>query len=67
MTYCQLPGAWMFVPADSSADVAGKEVVISRRAAEAVLRGSHVFVPGVLQNTAHSRMLNKPLNSCLSS
>lgn len=29
---------------------AGQEVVISRRAAEAVLRGAHVFVPGALAN-----------------
>ncbi|DBA85330.1 TPA: hypothetical protein ACH3X2_006018 [Trebouxia sp. C0005] len=27
---------------------AGQEVIISRRAAEAVLRGAHVFVPGVM-------------------
>ncbi|KAL3131809.1 hypothetical protein ABBQ38_007524 [Trebouxia sp. C0009 RCD-2024] len=30
------------------ADTKGKQVVISRRAAEAVLRGAHVFVPGVM-------------------
>ncbi|KAL0050398.1 hypothetical protein WJX82_010533 [Trebouxia sp. C0006] len=29
-------------------NTAGQEVVISRRAAEAVLRGAHVFVPGVM-------------------
>lgn len=31
---------------------ATKEVVVSRKAAESVLRGAHVFVPGVLACSA---------------
>ena len=44
----------------------GREVIISRRAGEAVLRGAPVFVPGVLAATAGiaegARAPSHPLN-----
>ena len=42
------------VPDGTHGCLAGKEVVIGRRAAEAVLRGAHVFVPG---GPAHPALL----------
>lgn len=43
---------------------AGQEVVISRRAAEAVLRGAHVFVPGALANPTLPLVWDKSLSAC---
>lgn len=33
-------------PSIRSVDIAGKEIIISRKAGEAILRGANVFVPG---------------------
>eukprot|EP01018_Ginkgo_biloba_P025945 Gb_41300 [translate_table: standard] len=38
---------------DAGSSKALKEVIVSRKCAEAVLRGAHVFVPGVLACSAH--------------
>lgn len=43
---------------------AGQEVVISRRAAEAVLRGAHVFVPGAPTNPVLLLVWHKSLSAC---
>ncbi len=43
---------------------AGQEVVISRRAAEAVLRGAHVFVPGALANPVLILVWHKSFSAC---
>jgi hypothetical protein len=39
-------------PPSTAALAGGREVIVGRRAAESVLRGAHVFVPGVLAATA---------------
>ena len=52
---CASPAALAFWPA-------GREVAVSRKAAEGILRGAHVFVPG--ERLQHCTVLQCPSHSC---